>query len=107
MAKSYKLEPEKGWSKYSDHESLVDFLHGVYNDRCQHLGWKHMNFTSDTTIFEDPNGSYICLIFSDPDLPLLSELNVDEKSESIDSVINVKNVVDQLVKNFNLKKTPT
>lgn len=98
-----KLAPENGWINFTEHNKLNTYMYDCYNDRLHKVGWKYMNFTIDTAIFEDPNGNYVLLTYSDPDKPTIAELfiNIDRKIDQ--EQINVLNVQEGLMKRFNLR----
>jgi len=98
-----KLAPKDGWTNFTEHERLSTYLYDTYNDRLHKTGWKYMNFTTDTAFFEDNDGNMICLIYADPDKPILSELIIGIERKINQEQFNVKDVQKELVSRFNLR----
>ena len=104
MRMSFELTPKSGWANYEKHRELVDFLFSEYNSSLHTIGWKYMNFTSDSSLFEDPNGNTICLIFSNPDSLIISSIQISSSQRIEKEVINVKDIGKALIKKFNLRQ---
>lgn len=98
-----EIRPNDGWKKFNLNKEVADFLYSLYDNILNPDGWNYQNFTSDTAIFEDPEGNTIYLEFSELNKEghRLIEKMIFTYSTGLD--IRIIQVLDDLSEKFKLK----
>lgn len=93
----YYISPNPNWENFLRHEELIKYLFAIILPWVNEGNWKYLNFTANSSIFEDPNGNTISLVFlyQSSDNQLISEIQVRLGSTISDSLQQVLTTIQQ------------
>lgn len=99
-----ELKPTDGWKSFDLHLDVSDFIYAQYDEILKFAGWKYVNITSDTALFESPMGNTVYLEFSPSDSDNYDRIQkmLFEYSNSSDSLI--LHLEQELTTKFQLKR---